>query len=153
MCVSTHPPWGDSLEMGFLGLAYGSVLRSDVTQAHTLVAKLSATASAESDLSLKEAELEGAKTAQLTKVYMFVPPVVMVLAGLGGAHLGALLQESTLLYIVMLSFATGSLMFLVTQELLIEAREGIESSQDSNSVTVCLFAGLFLAFILSTLNN
>jgi zinc transporter ZupT len=58
-----------------------------------------------------------------------------------------------LLFLVMLSFASASLIFLVTQELLIEARENIESAQDTNMVTVFLFAGLFLAFVLSTLNT
>jgi zinc transporter ZupT len=84
---------------------------------------------------------------------LFPRPVVMVLAGMIGVCLGEVLLESTLLFLGMLSFASVSLIFLVTQELIVEARESIESSEDLQCVTIWLFIGLFIAFFMSTVTN
>lgn len=49
-----------------------------------------------------------------------VPPLVLVLAGWFGARVGLALETHALFFLGMLSFASVALVFLVTQELLIE---------------------------------
>ena len=77
----------------------------------------------------------------------------MVRAGALGVSLGEALQQNALLFLGMLSFASVSLIFLVTQELLVEARESIESPADLQCVTIWLFVGLFVAFFMSTVTD
>jgi zinc transporter ZupT len=84
------------------------------------------------------------------RLQLSIPPVVMVLAGVLGVSLGEVLLRNDLLFLGMLSFASVSLIFLVTQELLVEARESIESPADLQCVTISLFVGLFIAFLMST---
>ena len=55
-----------------------------------------------------------------------------------------MLLKSTLFFLGMLSFASVSVIVLVTQELIVEARESIESSEDLQRVTIWLFIGLLL---------
>ena len=129
-----------SLEMGFLGLAYGSTLNRDLMKAIASIPS--------SSLAFSET-----KARNLTRLQLAIPPVVMVLAGMIGVCLGEVLLESTLLFLGMLSFASVSLIFLVTQELIVEARESIESSEDLQCVTIWLFIGLFIAFFMSTVTN
>ena len=59
-------------------------------------------------------------------------------------RLGEVLLKSTLFFLGMLSFASVSVIVLVTQELIVEARESIESSEDLQCVTIWLFIGLLL---------
>jgi predicted Co/Zn/Cd cation transporter (cation efflux family) len=53
-------------------------------------------------------------------VCLATPPVVMVLAAWVGARVGLALESHALFFLGMLSFASVALVFLVTQELLIE---------------------------------
>ena len=53
-------------------------------------------------------------------VCLATPPVVMVLAAWLGARVGLALESHALFFLGMLSFASVALVFLVTQELLIE---------------------------------
>jgi zinc transporter ZupT len=134
-----------SLEMGFLGLAYGSTLNRDLDR--TLAAILSGGGGGGGGA----ASASSARAA--TRLQLSIPPVVMVLAGALGVSLGEALQQNALLFLGMLSFASVSLIFLVTQELLVEARESIESPADLQCVTIWLFVGLFVAFFMSTVTD
>ena len=148
-----------SLEMGFLGLAYGTTLHRDLDktvaalEANAAAAENRALASSSSSSSSAAAAAAAAavsKAAARMRLQLSIPPVVMVLAGVLGVSLGEVLLRNDLLFLGMLSFASVSLIFLVTQELLVEARESIESPADLQCVTISLFVGLFIAFLMST---
>ena len=111
-----------SLEMGFLGLAYGSVLRGD----------------------------SGGLTTLALAGQLALPPTIMVFAAWLGASLGTGLEKNSVLFLAMLSFSTVALLSLVTQELLVEARENVKDPLESNLTVALLFVGLFLAFLMST---
>jgi ZIP family zinc transporter len=51
------------------------------------------------------------------------PPLVLIIGGLCGASVGTLLEANPAVFVACLSFAIVALLFLVTQELLIEAHE------------------------------
>mmetsp|Transcript_36275 Transcript_36275/g.62843 ORF Transcript_36275/g.62843 Transcript_36275/m.62843 type:complete len:151 (-) Transcript_36275:296-748(-) len=107
-----------SLEMGFLGLAYAAFLKDWKMSAPTHYGTLA------------------------------IPPIMMAVAGWSGAMIGELLIKNVLLFLGMLSFASVSLVYLVTQELLIEAHESTEGPGDLQ--IAWLFVGLLLAFMMST---
>jgi len=109
-----------TIEMGFLGLAYSAALRAR------------------------------SSTPSLSQwVALYLPPLVLVSAGFIGATVGSMLEESQCAYLGMLSFSATSLLFLVTQELLVEAHESTELPEDINTVTIWLFVGMLLAIAFS----
>mmetsp|Transcript_63908 Transcript_63908/g.176503 ORF Transcript_63908/g.176503 Transcript_63908/m.176503 type:complete len:96 (-) Transcript_63908:2609-2896(-) len=77
-----------------------------------------------------------------------IPPIMMAVAGYTGSVIGEMLIKNVLLFLGMLSFASVSLVYLVTQELLIEAHESTEGPGDLQ--TAWLFVGLLVAFMMST---
>jgi len=75
-----------------------------------------------------------------------IPPLMLITMGMVGHFIGTLLQEFPLVFVGFIGFAIVALLFLVTQELLAEARETAGSSKLINSMFfVGLFGGIFLA--------
>ena len=141
--------------MGFLGIAYGSVLRGDLENAlvHYRHASSPNNGTLHFDVVVDDATgLQLEKGVQLerrlaelkweTAWRLATPPLILVasgkknrkgkqgfsftnwivssVSGVLSAKLGLLLEGNALLFLAMLSFASASLVFLVTQELLIE---------------------------------
>ena len=74
-----------------------------------------------------------------------VPPIVLLIAGVLGHFVGGLLEDSPLVFVGFIAFAVVALLFLVTQELLAEARE----TADSKLINSVFFVGLFGGILLS----
>lgn len=74
-----------------------------------------------------------------------IPPVMLFLAGICGYLLGSSLESNPNVFIGFIAFCIVALLFLVTQELLTEAREVAGSSALVNSMTfVGLLAGILM---------
>jgi len=107
------------IEMGFLGLSFSA--------------------------SLQNATKNRRKQASLS----VIPPVILLLTGLSGNALGHLLSESPCVFIGFVAFAIVALLFLVTQELLAEARDVAKGSALINAMFfVGLLAGILLGKML-----
>jgi zinc transporter ZupT len=76
---------------------------------------------------------------------VFAPPLALLLTGVLGSFVGALLTEWALVFIAFISFAVVALLFLVTQELLAEARE---VAGEDKLITSMFFVGVFGGILL-----
>lgn len=106
------------LEMSFLGMAYTSRL-------------VKCTAS--SKLSLYTA--------------LYGPPLMMFLAAGLGAAIGSSAEKATVPFVAMVSFGAVALLFLVCNELLIEAREA-QGEEDRWYISITVFAGIYLVLMM-----
>ncbi|CAE7431661.1 Wdr64 [Symbiodinium natans] len=104
-----------SIEMGFLGLSFCASLQNATRSALKIV------------------------------VLALLPPVVLVLSGEAGHRLGRMCSENPEVFIAFISFSIVALLFLVTQELLIEAQEVARGSKAINAV---FFVGLLAGILL-----
>lgn len=104
-----------SIEMGFLGLSFMATLRNSMRSRLKLVSL-------------------GA-----------LPPVTLLACGFLGQVLGQELKAESFLFTSFIAFAVVALLFLVTQELLAEARE---VAGDDTLVNSTLFLGLFAGILL-----
>lgn len=84
---------------------------------------------------------------------LILPPVFMTLTAIAGDVVGgAVAGQNQDVLLAMLSFASVALVFLVTQELLIEAHEATSESLANSQIATCsLFFGMFVSFIASEL--
>jgi len=79
-----------------------------------------------------------------------LPPVVLFSATILGSLLGKSLEGQPLLFNACVSFGATALLFLVTQELLVEAREFTGTEAQTRGVNLCLFGGVLGYFLLQT---
>jgi zinc transporter ZupT len=77
---------------------------------------------------------------------VLIPPILLVVSGMMGRFLGHALEENPLVFICFIAFSVVALLFLVTQELLAEARE---AGGDSKLINSMFFIGLLSGVILS----
>jgi zinc transporter ZupT len=105
------------IEMGFLGLSFCATISNATTSAP--------------------------KRALLT----LIPPMALGCAALIGTEAGAVLDAKPAFFVAFIGFSVVCLLFLVTQELLAEARE---VAGDSAIVNSMLFVGLLSGILLST---
>jgi zinc transporter ZupT len=111
--------FANCLEMGFLGMAYASRL-------------VKCTGSA----------------AWARFLALYGPPLVMFLsAGLGGA-VGDIFRSIPSVFIGMVAFGTVALVFLVCNELLIEAHEA-QGEEERWWISIQVFVGIYLVLMLS----
>lgn len=103
------------IEMGFLGLSFAATLQNTTRS----VLKLIGIAA--------------------------VPPVALLLTGCTGHTLGMILEQSPDVFIGFIAFSIVALLFLVTQELLTEARE---VAGDSATINALFFLGLLGGILL-----
>jgi len=79
---------------------------------------------------------------------LYGPALVMfAAAGIGGA-VGAAVQSYTALFVAMVSFGSVALLFLVTNELLIEAKEA-QGEDEKWYISIMVFAGIYLVLMLN----
>ena len=81
----------------------------------------------------------------LATLAMIGPPVILVLGGAGGALLAAAVAD-TALHVGLISFGVAALLYLVTEELLLEAHS--EGEGHTWWVDCCYFAGFLGSFLL-----
>jgi len=88
-------------------------------------------------------------THSLAKHVLLVslPPLLLAVAAVSGRSLGELLTGRPMLFVGFISFAIVALLFLVTQELLTEARK---VAGDSICVNLMLFGGVLAGIVLES---
>jgi zinc transporter ZupT len=106
-----------TIEMCFLGLSFSAAIQN-----HT------------------RSKLKHAATVAL-------PPVMLFVTGALGSLIGKLLTSWAVVFIAFIAFAVVALLFLVTQELLTEARE---IAGENKVINAMLFVGVFGGIILET---
>ncbi len=106
------------LEMSFLGMAYASRL-------------VKCTGSSKDAVNLA----------------LYGPPLLMLLASGLGAAIGASVQAIPIIFVAMVSFGAVALLFLVCNELLIEAREA-QGDDEKWYISIMVFLGIYLVLML-----
>jgi len=74
-----------------------------------------------------------------------LPPLMIMVAGAVGYYAGNVLEENQAVFIGFIAFSIVALLFLVTQELLTEAKE---IAEDSVSINAMFFVGLLCGILL-----
>jgi len=103
------------IEMGFLGLTFSAQLRAC---SHNRIVTLSIATAI---------------------------PFLMLVGGMVGSALANAVEEQPAVFVAFIAFCVVALLFLVTQELLVEARE----VSDNKMVTSAFFMGVLLALLVS----
>eukprot|EP00931_Biecheleriopsis_adriatica_P104971 TRINITY_DN79577_c0_g1_i1.p1 TRINITY_DN79577_c0_g1~~TRINITY_DN79577_c0_g1_i1.p1 ORF type:complete len:401 (-),score=60.50 TRINITY_DN79577_c0_g1_i1:26-1228(-) len=103
------------IEMGFLGLSYCATISN------------------------------GTRSPLKRAFLVLLPPLALVVTGLIGTQIGDALRDHIAMFVSFIGFSTVCLLFLVTQELLAEAREVAGAG---TTVTLMFFAGLLGGILL-----
>eukprot|EP01040_Poterioochromonas_malhamensis_P010505 gene10505-11436_t len=111
--------FANCLEMSFLGMAYSSRLKK--CTGSTILAR---------------------------NIALYTPPLIMLLASGLGAALGSVVQDLPALFIGMVAFGAVALLFLVCNELLIEARLS-QGDDDYWFISIMVFIGIYLVLMLN----
>lgn len=111
--------FANCLEMSFLGMAYSSRLKK--CTGSSLLAR---------------------------SIALYTPPLVMFLASGIGAALGSAVETLPALFIAMVAFGAVALLFLVANELLIEARNA-QGEDDHWYISIMVFVGVYLVLMLN----
>lgn len=106
-----------SIEMGFLGLTFGTTM----------------------------ATLRRSRACLLCAVIL--PPLLLAVGGAFGGMTASMLEGSPALHTGLLSFGVAALLYLVTEELLIEAHSG-HTSEHTWWVDLQFFVGFFLSMLV-----
>ena len=77
-----------------------------------------------------------------------LPPLCLLACGVGAFQLGALLQSSVI-FTGLISFSLVAVLFLVIQELILEAAE--KDQEQRWNVSIFIYMGLFISFVLELL--
>lgn len=78
-------------------------------------------------------------------IVVALPPFMLLIAGIAGTHVGEALRENQAIFVGFIGFSVVCLLFLVTQELLTEARE---VGGDNALINSMLFVGLLGGILL-----
>ena len=84
----------------------------------------------------------------VTCALLLLPPCAMVAFAIVGSAVGRAVVDEPAAFAACLGFAGVSLLFMVTQELLVEAREGAE---EKPLVVSWLFFGMLVTIVTSSL--
>jgi len=77
---------------------------------------------------------------------VIVPPVILILGGVGGTFAADGLSHEPVLHVGLISFGVSALLYLVTCELLAEAHSSLD--EPPRWVSAMLFVGFVLAFLI-----
>lgn len=81
---------------------------------------------------------------------LIMPPIIMLLASVLGSFVGSTARSYPMLYIGFISFGVVALLYLVVNELLVEARESLTGNEQWWSGMV-LFMGVYFVLLLDLL--
>jgi len=81
---------------------------------------------------------------------VLVPPICLALGGCVGALLAGVMASTPPLHVALVSFGMAALLYLVTEELLLEAHESLEKDGLGHVwwVDLCFFMGFLASFLL-----
>jgi zinc transporter ZupT len=86
-------------------------------------------------------------TKDAVNLALYGPPLLMLLASGLGAAIGATVQAIPIIFVAMVSFGAVALLFLVCNELLIEAREA-QGDDEKWFISIMVFVGIYLVLML-----
>ena len=81
---------------------------------------------------------------------VLVPPLLLVLGGVGGAAAATALAAHPAMHIALVSFGVAALLYLVTEELLLEAHESLPDDHVW-WIDLMFFIGFLASFLLEKL--
>mmetsp|Transcript_18566 Transcript_18566/g.22813 ORF Transcript_18566/g.22813 Transcript_18566/m.22813 type:complete len:301 (-) Transcript_18566:269-1171(-) len=81
---------------------------------------------------------------------LFLSSVLLVVGGCVGSLFGSMIDSSKIMQVGLMSFGTAALLYLVTEELLIEAHKG---GEHSSLVDLCFFLGFWACLVLDKLSD
>lgn len=81
---------------------------------------------------------------------LYAPPFVMFLAAGLGALLAGATRETPMIFIAFVAFGVVALMFLVCNELLIEAKNA-QGEEEKWWISICIFLGIYMVLIINQL--
>lgn len=81
---------------------------------------------------------------------VLAPPVFLAVGGCVGALLAGFMATTPALHVALISFGMAALLYLVTEELLLEAHEALGTDGQSHIwwVDLCFFVGFLASFLL-----
>ena len=82
---------------------------------------------------------------------VLIPPVMLVAGGAIGAAAATALISHPAMHIALVSFGVAALLYLVTEELLLEAHEA-HTEEHVWWIDLCFFVGFLASFLLEKLN-
>jgi zinc transporter ZupT len=83
---------------------------------------------------------------------MIAPPVVMYLTTLIGAAMGSAAKSVPFIFVTFVSFGVVALLFLVCNELLVEARKAHEENEKW-WITAVVFLGIWLVMVMGDIED
>ena len=81
---------------------------------------------------------------------LIVSTVMLIIGGEVGSQFANAIEGNEPLEIALLSFGTAALLYLVTEELLLEAHKGVEAEW---WIDLCFFVGFWTSLILDKLSG
>jgi len=83
-------------------------------------------------------------------ISVLVPPICLALGGCVGALAAGLMESTPPLHVGLVSFGMAALLYLVTEELLLEAHEALDKDGQGHVwwVDLCFFPGFLASFLL-----
>jgi zinc transporter ZupT len=89
-------------------------------------------------------------TALRRNIALYGPPFVMFFAAGLGALLASLVREIPMAFIAFVAFGVVALLFLVCNELLIEAKNA-QGEEEKWWISICIFMGIYMVLIVNQL--
>lgn len=80
-----------------------------------------------------------------------MPPITMLLGTVIGAYLGDISKNDPIIFVAFVAFGVVALLYLVCNELLIEARE-LQDGKNSWKVSIFIFIGVFIVLVSDALS-
>ena len=87
----------------------------------------------------------------LAALTVLLPPAALVAGGALGAVTAEAVARNAALHVGLISFGVAALLYLVTEELLLEAHEAQGPEEHIPWVDSCFFAGFLASFLLDKL--
>jgi zinc transporter ZupT len=89
-------------------------------------------------------------TALRRNLALYGPPLLMFLATGMGARLASAVRDIPVIFVAFVAFGVVALMFLVCNELLIEAKNA-QGEEEKWWISICIFAGIYMVLIVNQL--
>lgn len=101
-------------------------------------------------LSARVAKCTGSPLA-IRYLSICMPPLTMLLGTVIGAYLGDISKNEPVIFIAFVAFGVVALLYLVCNELLIEARE-LQEGKNSWKISIFIFLGVFIVLVSDSLS-
>ena len=84
---------------------------------------------------------------------ILLPPVVLIAGGMAGAAAASALEDNPAMHTGLISFGIAALLYLVTEELLLEAHSSMPNEEHVWWIDLMFFIGFLTSFLLEKLTS